>query len=303
MRQTADSAGAGYGAGAGEADWRRCTEIAREHGRTFYLASQFLPKARRQAVHATYAFCRIADDIADHSSDLNAANQELDRWERQIDAPVDPVAVAFATARERYAVPVAPVRELLAGVRMDLAPRRYATWDEARLYCYRVAGTVGLMVAPILGCRDAAALPRAVELGIAMQWTNILRDIGEDARQGRLYLPLDDLDAFGCDPDALVRGEATGRFVDLLDFEISRARGLYADARLGLPALSPSGRLAALAGCELYATILTRIEESGYDVFGSRARVSTRRKLGAMPGIAATFMRLSWQLGTPEGSA
>ncbi|HET7055854.1 MAG TPA: phytoene/squalene synthase family protein [Thermomicrobiales bacterium] len=290
-----DGEGGGCANLRADIDWRCCTEIAREHGRTFYHASLFLPKARRQAVHATYAFCRIADDIADRSPNPEIASRDLDEWERQIDEPTDPVAVAFAAARNRYGVPTAAVRELLAGVRMDLVPRRYSDWDDARVYCYRVAGTVGLMVAPILGCLDTAALPHAVNLGIAMQWTNILRDIGEDARRGRLYLPLEDLTAFGCDPEALMREQATGRFVDLLDYEIARARRLYADAHHGFPALSPSGRLTALAGCELYGAILTRIEENGYDVFARRAHISTRRKLAAMPGIAATFMRLSWQ--------
>jgi phytoene synthase len=282
-------------------DWRRCAEIARAHGRTFYLASRFLPPERRRAIHATYAYCRIADDIADHARDLARAERALDDWERQLVIPVDPVAVAFAAARARYDVPEAAVRELLAGVRMDLRPCRFAAWEDLRLYAYRVAGTVGLMVAPILGCQDEWALPYAVDLGIAMQLTNVLRDIGEDARRGRLYLPLADLEMFGCDPEAILQGRPNGGFADLLTFEIARARGLYADARRGLPALSPSGRLTALAGSELYATILTRIEENGFDVFATRASVSTGRKLAALPSIAAAFVRLAWPPGFSEG--
>jgi phytoene synthase len=284
-------------------DWRCCAEIARAHGRTFYLASRFLPPARRRAVHATYAYCRIADDIADHARDLIRAERALDDWERQLAAPTDPVAVAFAAARASYGVPDAAVRELLAGVRMDLTAGRFAAWDDLRLYAYRVAGTVGLMVAPILGCQEEWALPHAVDLGIAMQLTNVLRDVGEDARLGRLYLPLADLEAFGCDPEAVLRGQPNGRFADLLAFEIARARGLYADARRGFPALAPSGRWTALAGSEMYAAILTRIEENGYDVFGARASVSTSRKLGALPGIAAAFVRLASAPGLREGSA
>ena len=282
-------------------DWRQCSEIARAHGRTFFLASRFLPPERRRAIHATYAFCRIADDIADRSADPVAAARVLDAWERQLDEPTHPIAVAFATVRARHDVPVAAARELLAGVRMDLTPSRFATWEDLRLYCYRVAGTVGLMVAPILGCRDDGALPHAVDLGIAMQLTNILRDIGEDARRDRLYLPLEDLAAFGCDPETIMRGRPSGRFADLLAFETARARSLYADARRGLPALSPSGRLTALAGSELYATILTRIEEMDYDVLDTRAHVSTRRKLRALPGVATTFARLSWSIPAPGG--
>jgi phytoene synthase len=282
-------------------DWRQCSEIARAHGRTFFLASRFLPPDRRRAIHATYAFCRIADDIADRSTDRVAAAHALDAWERQLDAPTDPIAVAFAIARARHGVPVEAVREMLAGVRMDLKPSRFATWEDLRLYCYRVAGTVGLMVAPILGCQDEAALPHAVDLGIAMQLTNILRDIGEDGRRGRLYLPLEDLAAFDCNPEAILCGRPSGRFADLLAFEIARARALYANARRGLPALSPSGRLTALAGSELYATILARIEEMDYNVLDTRAHVATHRKLRALPGVATAFVRLSWSIPAPGG--
>lgn len=177
--------------------WGACSAIARAHGRTFYLASRFLPLPRQKAIHAIYAYCRIADDIADRSPDLAAAAGDLDAWEAQIAHPTDPVALAFAAVREQYGIPDAPVRDLLAGVRMDLNPAHYETWDDLRRYCYHVAGTVGLMTAPVLGCQQAAALPHAIDLGIAMQLTNVLRDVGEDAGQGRLYLPLQDLARFG----------------------------------------------------------------------------------------------------------
>jgi 15-cis-phytoene synthase len=288
-------------AAADAIDWRLCAAITRSHGRTFFLASHSLPPVRRRAIHATYAFCRIADDIADQFSDPVAAAIALDAWEGQLETPTHPVAVAFAAARAQFGAPVGPARDLLTGVRMDLGPCRFATWDELRRYCYHVAGTVGLMVAPILGCRDDDALPHAVELGIAMQLTNILRDVGEDARRGRLYLPLDELTAFGCDPEAVLRGQPSGRFRDLLAFQAARARDLYADARRGLPALSPSGRLTTLAASELYAAILTAIEENDFDVFGARAHVPNGRKLGAMPGVAAAFVRLAWPLGATRG--
>jgi phytoene synthase len=281
--------------------WSLCTAIARAHGWTFFLASYGLPPVRRRAIHATYAYCRIADDIADGSANSIAAATALAAWERQLETPTHPVAVAFAAARAQYGVPMAPAHDLLTGIGMDLGPCRFATWNELRRYCYHVAGTVGLLVAPILGCQDEGALPHAVELGIAMQLTNILRDVGEDARRGRLYLPLDELAAFGCDPEAVLRGRPSGRFRELLAFQAARARGLYAEARRGLPALSPSGRLTTLAASELYASILTAIEESDYDVFGARAYVPNARKLGALPGVAAAFVRLAWPLGTTRG--
>jgi phytoene synthase len=176
---------------------------------------------------------------------------------------------------------------------MDLGPCRFATWDELRGYCYHVAGTVGLMVAPILGCQDDAALPHAVDLGIAMQLTNILRDVGEDIRRGRLYLPLDELAAFGCDPEAILRGQPSGRFRELLAFQVARARDLYIKARRGIPALSPAGRLTTLTASEFYATILTAIEERDYDVFGARAYVPNSRKLAALPSVAAALVRIA----------
>lgn len=281
----------GDAASPGDADWDHCAEISRDHGRTFYIASHCLPPERRKAVHAVYAWCRIADDIADRSTDPARASAELDAWEQQIEHPADPVAVAFAVARERYGLPAHPAHDLIAGIRSDLDTVRFADWEELSVYCYRVAGTVGLLVSPILGCADEAALPRAVDLGIAMQLTNILRDVAEDGRSGRLYLPLDDLAAFGCDPEATIAGIPTGRFRDLIAFEIARAREFYRSAEEGYPALSPSGRLTAMAGANLYGAILTRIEEMDCDVFAGRARVSGRRKLRAVPGIAATFVR------------
>jgi phytoene synthase len=282
-------------AAAGDAiEWRLCAAIARSHGRSFFLASHCLPPERRRAIHATYAYCRIADDIADLSTDAASAALALDVWGRQLAAPTHPVAVAFAAARAQYGVPVAPARDLITGVRMDLGPCRFATWDELRRYCYHVAGTVGLMVAPILGCQDDAALPHAVDLGIAMQLTNILRDVGEDARRGRLYLPLDELAAFGCDPEAILSGRPSGRFRELLAFQVARARDLYVQARRGIPALSPAGQLATLAASQFYATILMAIEERDYEVFGARAYVPNGRKIAALPSVAAAFVRIAW---------
>jgi phytoene synthase len=277
------------------ADWARCEAIARAHGRTFYLASRCLSPAARRAALATYAFCRIADDIVDGASERGSATAavELARWTAQVERPDHPVALAFAETRACYGVPVQPVYDLLTGIGMDLKPRRYATWTDLRGYCYHVAGTVGLMVAPILGCRDPHALTYAATLGIAMQLTNILRDVAEDARRGRLYLPLDELAAFDCDPEAILAGRPDGRFSDLIAFQIERARSLYADAALGIPALGPSGRLTTLMASRLYAGILTEIEALDYDVFRTRARVSGPRKARALPGIAACFVRLS----------
>lgn len=274
-------------------DWRLCSAITREHGRTFYLASHFQTVARRRALHAIYAYCRIADDIVDCASTSDEAVSLLASWEAQLDAPTHPVAHTFAVTRQTYDIPVEPARDLIAGIRSDLQPELFETWEDLRTYCYRVAGTVGLLTAPVLGCTQSSALPRAVDLGIAMQLTNILRDVGEDARQQRIYLPLADLAAFGCTPESLLAGRPVGDFRELMTFEVARARNLYEVARPGVAALSPAGQMTALAASRLYASILTRIEELDYDVFNTRATVHTRRKLGTLPAVVLDFLRMT----------
>jgi 15-cis-phytoene synthase len=274
-------------------DWETCRLVARTHGKSFYVASLCLPAERRRAIHAVYAFCRMADDIVDRATCLDSARRDIDAWERELDDPVGPVARAFALARIHYGVPEAAARELLAGVRMDLVPRRYATWGELRGYCHAVAGTVGLMVAPILGCRDANALIYAAELGIAMQLTNILRDICEDAVQGRLYLPIEELADFGVDAESVLTGRPNGAFNEFMAFQIDRARELYAIAEQGFSALDSSGRLATLAAKQFYSEILTEIEKLDYDVFRTRAHLTTSQKIRALPGVLVGFTQLS----------
>ncbi len=283
------------GAAFGEPDWEQCEAIARHHGRTFYFASRCLPRSQRRAVLATYAYCRIADDIVDaaDSTGQESALDALMAWEDQIAHPIDPAAVAFAVARTQYAIPTKPVHDLIAGIRMDLTKNRYTDWADLRTYCYHVAGTVGLMVAPILGCQDDVALNHAAELGIAMQLTNILRDIGEDARAGRLYLPLDEIEIFGCRPEEIVAGRPGPRFPDLLDHQISRARTLYETSREGIPALDAYGRFTTMVASDLYARILSEIESNRYDVFDTRAHCSTKRKIMALPVISARFIGMS----------
>jgi phytoene synthase len=278
-------------------DWRTCTSLTRSHGRTFYFASQLLPPAKRRAIHAAYAFCRVADDLVDASEVLGPELVEtrLAAWEAQLDAPRDPIALAYAHTRHRYGIPMAPTHDLFAGMRMDLHPRLYATWGELEDYCYRVAGTVGLISAPILGLRSASALPRAVELGIAMQLTNILRDVAEDAMLGRLYLPLEDLAAFGTDPESILAGRPNGDFPGLIEFEIGRARAYYEAAHGGIPELDLAGQVTTLASSHLYGKILHQIEGQKYDVFTRRAHVPTSRKLREMPVIFAALLRMRLQ--------
>lgn len=278
-----------------EADWRACEAIASGHGRSFYLASRLLPLARKRGVLATYAWCRITDDIVDRAAvrGPDATAKALDAWAVELLEPKHPVAIAFAAAREQFGVPDGPARDLLTGVRMDIRPGFYASWDELRTYCFHVAGTVGLMVAPILGCGDPGAHRHAADLGIAMQLTNILRDVAEDAQMGRLYLPLDEIAAFCCDPDAILAGMPGSGFRDLMAFQVTRARGLYREALAGVPALVPSGRLATLAAARLYAGILDQIEAMDHDVFRGRAVVPSSRKARLLASASASVALMS----------
>jgi phytoene synthase len=275
-------------------DWDACRAVAQQHGRSFFLASRLLQGDRRRAILAAYAFCRLADDIVDQANgDPAQTDWLLDDWERQLANPAHPVAVAFAQVREQYGIPDSPIHELFLGLRKDLTINRYQSWGELREYCYLVAGTVGLIVAPILGCSDPAALSRAAELGIAMQLTNILRDIGEDAALGRLYLPLQELDSFGIDADRVMQGTPGPAFPVFMQFQIARARELYQYGLTGVTALCPSGRLTTLAAAQLYAGILGQIEANNFDVFTCRAVVPRSGKVRHGAAAIGRFVGMS----------
>jgi phytoene synthase len=195
------------------------------------------------------------------------------------------VAAAWADTRSRYSIPSRLAATLIEGVRMDLTINRYDTWNDLWLYNYRVASTVGLMSMYITGAETSAAAPYAVQLGIALQLTNILRDVGEDARAGRIYLPQEDMLRFGYTDEMLLSGVVNKQFVRLMSFEIERARTLYEAAWPGIALLSPDSRFAVQAAATLYRRILDCIEAAGYDVFTRRAHVSTADKVRALPSI------------------
>lgn len=262
-------------------------QVTRRNSKSFYLASALLPPAKRRAVRVLYAFCRFTDDIVDESS--ADATEPLMAWRaRALAAPPatdDPLLQAWHDVRVRYRIPVTYVRHLLDGISLDLTQTRYETFDELARYCYGVASTVGLMAMHIIGFKDRSALPSAVKLGVALQLTNILRDVGEDFLQGRIYLPQEDLRRFGLSEDDLARGAIDGRFRALMDFEISRTRQLYAEAWYGIRLLSRDGRLAIAAAADLYRAILEKIVENDYDVFTRRAHLSAADKLLRLPRL------------------
>ncbi len=264
--------------------YRACGDIARVHSKTFYLSALFLSPPQRRAVWAVYAFCRTADDIVDRIAPAQDRLDAIDAWERKLVAAydghtTDPIFVAFADAARRFGIPIQPARDLLRGARMDATVRRYATYDDVREYCYLVASTVGLLVMPILGTLSLEAAGYGIALGRAMQMTNILRDVGEDARMGRIYLPAEDLRRFGVDESAILAGIVDERFVALMQFEIERVRAMYHEAQPGIALLAPRSRYTVRLALSLYRGILDRIEANGYDVFTRRAFVPFRAKL------------------------
>lgn len=272
----------------------RCTEVTRYASKSFFFSSQLLPPEKRRAVRALYAFCRTTDDIVDQaSSDPTLA---LAEWVVQVRTPTppadDPVLVAWHDTRNRYDLSQRLVDELLAGVAMDLTISRYASFADLWLYCYRVASVVGLLSMGITGSAVGAE-PYAIKLGVALQMTNILRDIGEDAGRGRVYLPLEDLERFGLSADDILHGVQDERFQALMRFEIERTRQLYAESWPGIALLPPDSRLAIAAAARVYRGILDKIEANNYDVYTKRAHLKRREKLLMLPRIWFAVQRLS----------
>lgn len=273
------------------AAYRHCEMITRTNSRTFFVASGLLPPAERRAVRALYAFCRVTDNLIDHAGDeaKTVTRARLEAWRAMslsAHPPADePVALAWADARMRYNIPNGYAEQLIDGVARDLDQQRYASFDELAEYAYGVASTVGLMAMHIIGFAGEEALPYAVKLGVALQVTNILRDIQEDWENGRLYLPADELAAFDLAEPDVAAGMLDPRWGEFMRFQIDRARRLYEEAYPGIALLHPRGRFAIAAAADLYRAILTDIEYHDYDVFSRRAHVSTRGKVQRLPGI------------------
>ncbi len=267
--------------------YQHCRDITRRHSRTFFIASSLMRTEHRPAIRALYAFCRVSDDIVDRNDGDRAA--ELRAWrQRSLSGhpPADDlVALAWADTCTRYHIPRQYAEQLLDGVAGDLNPQRYETFADLSHYCYAVASTVGLMVMHIVGYAGNDAIPYAVKLGVALQMTNILRDVGEDWRNGRLYLPQAELAAYGLSDANVAAGRVDDRWRAFMRFQIDRTRQLYAEALPGVALLGGGSRFAIQAAAELYAAILDDIEVHDYDVFNRRARADDRRKLALLPGI------------------
>jgi phytoene synthase len=273
-----------------ETSYAWCRRVARTRAKNFYYSFLLLDRAQRAAMCAVYAFMRQCDDLSDEPSPDGPAGQRaaLDSWRRDLDRALDgdygahPCWPALHDAVRRYGIPREHLHVMIDGVSSDLEARRIATFDELYRYCYQVASVVGLTVIHIFGFRSPEALPLAEKCGVALQLTNILRDVREDLERERIYLPAEDLARFGVEESALRAGDRSAAVLDLLRFEAERAHGYYRESEALLPLVAPRSRPSLWALREIYRRLLEKIERSGFDIFARRVRVPTVEKLAIL---------------------
>jgi 15-cis-phytoene synthase len=266
-----------------EALYTEAASVTAVGSKSFYFATRLFPPRLARYAHSVYWFCRHTDDLVDEAASREIGQAELNSWEAQTRLALagrsipNPLLRLFAHTCQECGIPEEYPLELIAGVRMDLHQQRYATFDELRVFCYRVASCVGLMMCHVIGFRDPAleesGKQEAIDLGIAMQLTNILRDVGSDLKLGRIYFPQEDMQRFGVSEADLHAAKATEPFVALMRFEMERARTYYERAHGGIVKLNPEGRFAVEIAARVYAGILRRIERNRFDVFERRAVV------------------------------
>jgi 15-cis-phytoene synthase len=272
-----------------------CRRVQKAHSRTYYFSTRLFPQEVRPRVHALYAFMRYADEIVDTPHDLPLDSQlaVLEDFEEETKAAIsgeevpNPVLRAYADTVRTCGIDPATIAAFFESMKMDTRDFRYPTYEDLEVYTYGSAAVVGLMMCRVVGVADGKADPHAGALGVAMQLSNFLRDVGEDWRRGRVYLPLEDLARFGYTERDLASGLVDERFVDLMRFEIGRARKLYEIADEGIAYIPRGRRFPVVVARELYAAILDRIEAQGYDVFSRRAQVSRPGKVMVAARCAA----------------
>ena len=260
-----------------------CQQKAAASGSSFYYSFLFLPAHRRRAITALYAFCREVDDVVDETGEMQVAAAKLAWWRAELanlDAgnPQHPVTKALAPHAQAYAIDSKKLNEIIDGMEMDLTQTRYLDWPGLERYCHRVAGVVGLLAAGIFGYRDARTLEYARDLGIAFQLTNIVRDVGEDARKNRIYLPMDDLKRFEVPASDILNGRQTPEFRALMKFEAERARSYYRKAMDALPAGDRRAQRPGLIMAAIYRTLLEEIERDGFKVLAQKTSLTPLRK-------------------------
>ncbi|MDZ7715494.1 MAG: squalene/phytoene synthase family protein [Balneolaceae bacterium] len=276
-----------------------CRAITRHHAKTFYMATRFLPNKKQRGIFAIYSLCRYIDDLVDEAEDLvsrkelnlDGINRKLDGWKKKLQDTYEgkqhdnPILIAFSDVLRSYEIPMHLPFELMEGVCMDLYKNRYGTFEEVYDYSYKVASIVGLMTSEVFGYSSDSALDYAVDLGIAMQLTNILRDVGEDLRKDRIYIPQEDLDQFGISEKDLFEHKLDDKFRNMMAFQIDRARHFYGQSDMGIPLLSEDSRLPVYLARYNYSRILDKVEENDFNVFEHRAYLNATEKLSIVPRI------------------
>ena len=262
-----------------------CQQKAAASGSSFYYSFLFLPKAKREAITALYAFCREVDDVADECSDINIARTKLAWWRNEIrqlyvSNPQHPVTKALLPAIHAYKMDEEHFLEIIDGMEMDLDQNRYTDFKQLQLYCYRVASVVGLLSVQIFGYTNRNTLKYAHDLGMAFQLTNIVRDIGEDARRGRIYIPLDEIKKAGLSETDILHGHHSAKMQELIDFQIERAERFYDKALNALPQEDRKSQRTGLIMAAIYRTLLREIKQSGsQQVLDARISLTPLRKL------------------------
>ncbi|MCK0508298.1 presqualene diphosphate synthase HpnD [Aromatoleum anaerobium] len=261
-----------------------CQDKAAKSGSSFYYSFLFLPPERRQAIIALYAFCREVDDVVDECNDVQIAQNTLDWWRQEIARvyagdPSHPVGLALKDVLARFNLPREQMFEVIDGMEMDLRQTRYLDFKGLQLYCYRAASVVGLLAAEIFGYQDRQTLKYAHDLGIALQLTNIIRDVGEDARRGRIYLPIEDLQRFKVPASQILEGHGGDNFRALMQFQAERARKFYDQAFQHLPAVDRKAQRPGLVMAAIYRTLLDEIARDGFQVLDRRTSLTPVRKI------------------------
>ncbi|MGB7542622.1 MAG: presqualene diphosphate synthase HpnD [Burkholderiales bacterium] len=261
-----------------------CQQKAAQSGSSFYYSFLFLPPERRRAITALYAFCREVDDAVDEPGEPSVARAKLAWWRDELaqlyaGRPQHPVTHALQPAIEAFAIAHERLNEIIDGMEMDLDQSRYADYASLRLYCHRVAGVVGVLAARIFGYGNPKTLEYAEKLGLAFQLTNIIRDIGEDARKNRIYLPLDEMKQFDVPAGDILNAHPTEKFTRLMEFQTQRAKRCYDEALALLPAEDRRAQRPGLIMAAIYRTLLDEIGREGYPVLSQRTALTPLRKL------------------------
>ena len=261
-----------------------CRQKAASSGSSFYYSFLFLPPERRRAITALYAYCREVDDSVDETGDQQLARTKLAWWREEVanlfaGHPQHPVTRALAPALQPFGITAARLNEIIDGMQMDLDQSRYLDFKGLERYCYHVAGVVGLLAAGIFGYRNPQTLEYAKNLGLAFQLTNIIRDVGDDARRNRIYLPMDELKKFEVTAADILNARYTENFTRLMQFQTERAQGYYAAAYAALPAEDRRSQRAGLIMAAIYRTLLDEVAAEGFKVLTQRTSLTPMRKL------------------------